>query len=129
MHSPRFALFLFLSIFSGVLAEDFLCFPQLDEAQHFPKRLERDAAPDQQVRSPLPVPLSLPFFPILHSSLSHLVWANGMRCILNLPGPVGIGIIALSRVVLMPDEKITFLSQRESELHLFFKKFFPFFQD
>lgn len=28
-----------------------------------------------------------------------------MRCILNLPGPLGIGIIRLNRVVLAPDEK------------------------
>lgn len=34
----------------GVPAEDPLCLQEPDEAQHFPPRLERDAAPDQQVR-------------------------------------------------------------------------------
>lgn len=62
-----------------------------------------------------PVSSSIPPF-------SHLALVNGMRCILNLPGPLGIGIIALNRVVLAPDEKMGFLSQQEPALHLFFFK-------
>lgn len=100
-----------LSDFSGVLAEDFLCFPQLDEAQHLPQRLECDAASDQQVRRPsLFFSLSHFFHPLSSSipSFSHLALANGMQCILNLHGPLGIGIIALNRVVLLPDEEVAF---------------------
>lgn len=62
-----------------------------------------------------PVSSSIPPF-------SHLALVNGMRCILNLPGPLGIGIIALNRVVLAPDEKMGFLSQQEPAFHLFFFK-------
>lgn len=49
-----------------------------------------------------------------------------MRCILILPGPLGIGIIALNRVVLAPDEKngISF-SARACASPVFFQKESP----
>lgn len=73
--------------------------------------------------APLPLLQYLPS--CLSSSIppfSRLALTNGMRCILNLPGPMGIGIIALNRIVLVPDEKILFLSQREPVHHLSFSR-------